>query len=121
MPNLYKLTEAYEYLAKKYLECETQEELDATYELIEKIEAPLEQKLEDFAKIIKDQEYDAKKFADYNIVHDFVGYKVVNPVRFGEKLTLTGVTPGTEITTNKQIYALLAPPANLVVKNSKAT
>lgn len=69
---------------------------------------------------IVDSEYDAKKFADYNIVHDFVGYKIVNPVRFGEKLSLAGVTPGTEITTNKQIYALLAPPANLVVKNSKA-
>lgn len=69
---------------------------------------------------IVDSEYDAKKFADYNIVHDFVGYKIVNPVRFGEKLELAGVTPGVEITTNKQIYALLAPPANLVVKNSKA-
>lgn len=69
---------------------------------------------------IVDSEYDAKKFADYNIVHDFVGYKVVNPVRFGEKLSLAGITPGTEITTDKQIYALLAPPANLVSKNANA-
>ena len=71
---------------------------------------------------IVDSEYDAKKFADYNIVHDFVGYKIMNPLRFGEKLSvpLSGVTPGTEITTNKQIYKLLAPPSNLVVKNAKA-
>jgi len=71
---------------------------------------------------IVDSEYDAKKFADYNIVHDFVGYKIMNPKRFGEKLSvpLSGVTPGTEITTNKQIYKLLAPPSDLVVKNSKA-
>jgi hypothetical protein len=67
-----------------------------------------------------DSEYDAKKFADYNIVHDFIGYQIMNPVRFGEKLSLpqSGVSAGTEITTNGQIAALLQPPANLVVKNT---
>ena len=69
---------------------------------------------------IVDSEYDAKKFADYNIVHDFVGYKIVNPVRFGEKLSLAGITPGTEITTDHQIYNLLAPPSGLVSKNANA-
>lgn len=71
---------------------------------------------------IVDSEYDSKKFADYNIVHDFVGYQIINPLRFGEKITLTNNSAGagTEITTNKQIYSKLAPPSNLVVKNAKA-
>ena len=69
---------------------------------------------------IVDSEYDAKKFADYNIIHDFIGYLIMNPARFGEKLILAGVTPGTEITTNEQIEILLEPPANLVQKNSQA-
>ena len=69
---------------------------------------------------IVDSEYDAKKFADYNIVHDFIGYKIHNPARFGEKLQIGTSPSGTEITTNKQIYDLLAPPADLVVKNPTA-
>ena len=75
----------------------------------------------DGPKII-DAEYDAKKFADYNVLHDFIGYKIVNPTRFGEKLSMpiSGVTPGTEITTNRQVYTALQPPTNLVVKNASA-
>jgi hypothetical protein len=69
---------------------------------------------------IVDSEYDAKKFADYNIVHDFIGYKIHNPKRFGEKLKITASPPGTEITTNKQVYDKLKPPADLVVKNASA-
>ncbi len=69
---------------------------------------------------IVDAEYDAKKFADYNIVHDFIGYKVMNPKRFGEKLKITTTPPGTEITTNKQVYDLLKPPKDIVVKNATA-
>lgn len=71
---------------------------------------------------IVDSEYDSKKFADYNIVHDFVGYSIINGVRFGEKIALTNNSAGTgtEITTKKQIYNFLAPPKNLVVKNAKA-
>jgi len=69
---------------------------------------------------IVDSEYDAKKFADYNIVHDFIGYKIHNPKRFGEKLKITDAPSGTEITTNKQIYDRLAPPVDLVVKNQTA-
>lgn len=69
---------------------------------------------------IVDAEYDAKKFADYNIVHDFIGYKVMNPKRFGEKLKITTTPPGTEITTNSQVYDLLKPPKDLVDKNATA-
>jgi len=69
---------------------------------------------------IVDSEYDAKKFADYNIVHDFIGYLIMNPTRSAEKLILDGITPGVEITTNEQIEIFLEPPANLVQKNSNA-
>ena len=69
---------------------------------------------------IVDTEYDAKKFADYNIIHDFIGYVIMNPTRYGEKLTITGVTLGTEITTNEQIEKLLEPPVGVVQKNSTA-
>lgn len=69
---------------------------------------------------IVDSEYDAKKFADYNIVHDFIGYKIMNPKRFGEKLKITTTPSGTEITTNKQVYDKLKPPTDIVVKNATA-
>lgn len=69
---------------------------------------------------VVDSEYDAKKFADYNIIHDFIGYKIMNPVRFGESMLIAGGTPGTEITTNKQVYDLLKPPVDLVEKNATA-
>jgi hypothetical protein len=69
---------------------------------------------------IVDSEYDAKKFADYNIVHDFIGYKIHNPKRFGEKLKITTSPPGTEITTNLQVYNKLAPPSDIVIKNANA-
>lgn len=69
---------------------------------------------------IVDAEYDAKKFADYNIVHDFIGYKVMNPKRFGEKLKITASPSGTEITTNKQVYDKLKPPTDIVIKNATA-
>ena len=69
---------------------------------------------------VVDSEYDAKKFADYNIVHDFIGYDIHNPKRFGEKLKITDSPSGTEITTNAQIRKLLDPPKDLVVKNPKA-
>jgi len=69
---------------------------------------------------IVDAEYDTPKFADYNVVHDFIGYKIHNPKRFGEKFTLTGITPGTEFTTNKQVYDKLKPPKDLVIKNASA-
>jgi len=69
---------------------------------------------------IVDAEYDTPKFADYNVVHDFIGYKIHNPKRFGEKFTLDGVTPGTEFTTNLQVYNKLKPPKDLVIKNASA-
>lgn len=69
---------------------------------------------------IVDSEYDAKKFADFNIVHDFIGYKIHNGKRFGEKLKITSSPSGTEITTLKQIYDKLKPPKDLVVKNASA-
>ena len=69
---------------------------------------------------IVDSEYDAKKFADYTPMHDFIKYLIVNPARFGEKISfpISGVTSGTEITTDTQIETLLTPPA--VDKNSDA-
>ena len=69
---------------------------------------------------IVDSEYDAKKFADYNIIHDFIGYKIMNPKRFGEKLLIAGSGAEAEITTNKQIYDKLKPPKDLVEKNDTA-
>ena len=67
---------------------------------------------------VVDSEYDARKFADYMPIRDFIGYKLVNPARFTAKLTLTlaGVSAGTEITTDKQIETLLKP-----VKPAKGT
>ena len=69
---------------------------------------------------VVDSDYDAKKFADYTPMRDFVGYIISNPPRFGEKIDfpLAGVTSGTEITTDAQIARLLEPPA--VVKNANA-
>lgn len=66
---------------------------------------------------IVDSEYDAKKFADYNIVHDFIGFVIQHPERFGEKLTITDSPTGTEITTITQIVDLLRPPTGVVVKD----
>ncbi len=66
---------------------------------------------------IVDSEYDAKKFADYNIVHDFIGYAIQHQERFGEKLQITTTPSGTEITTLTQIVDLLKPPVGVVVKN----
>lgn len=66
---------------------------------------------------IVDSEYDAKKFADYNIVHDFIGFVIQHPERFGEKLQITTSPTGTEITTNEQIVDLLRPPTGVVVKD----
>jgi len=69
---------------------------------------------------VVDSEYDAKKFADYNIVHDFIGYTILNPKRYGEKLQITTTPSGTEITTNKQVYDKLKPPTDIVIKNASA-
>jgi|SRR5579872_183856 len=69
---------------------------------------------------IVDQEYDAKKFADYSIVHDFIGYKVMHPERFGDKFTLANQATTPEITTNEQIFNLLAPPSDVVETNADA-
>ena len=66
---------------------------------------------------IVDAEYDAKKFADYNLVHDFIGYKIMNPKRFGEKLTITASPSGTEFTDLTQVYDKLKPPKDLVIKD----
>lgn len=73
----------------------------------------------DGPKII-DQEYDAKKFADYTPIHDFIGYKIMNPKRYGAKLELEGITPETEYTTDAQISKALKAPKDLVVKNPDA-
>lgn len=69
---------------------------------------------------IVDAEYDAKKFADYNIVHDFIGYTIMHPERFGEKLQITASPPGTEITTFEQVADRLKPPTGVVEKNPTA-
>ena len=69
---------------------------------------------------VMDSEYDAEKFADYNILHDFVDYHIAHPARFGEKLTITGVPPGTEFTTNAQVEAFVRPPTDVVVSNPDA-
>jgi len=69
---------------------------------------------------IVDSEYDAKKFADYNVIHDFIGFKIMNPKRFGEKLLIAGSGAEAEITTNKQVYDKLKPPKDLVIKNDSA-
>ena len=62
---------------------------------------------------IVDTEYDAKKFADYTPMRDFIGYKIVNPARFAMKfkMPISGQTNTTEITTDAQIQTLLKAPA----------
>jgi len=69
---------------------------------------------------VVDSEYDAKKFADYNIIHDFIGYLIMNPKRYGEKLLIAGTGGEAEITTNKQVYDKLKPPTDIVIKNASA-
>lgn len=69
---------------------------------------------------ITDAEYDAKKFADYNVFHDFIGYKIMHPARFGEKLKIGESPSGTEITTNEQIFNALKAPSDVVVQNASA-
>ena len=61
---------------------------------------------------IVDTEYDARKFADYTPMRDFIGYKLVNPKRFAEKfvMPIADVSKGTEITTDGQIETLLVGP-----------
>lgn len=75
---------------------------------------------------VVDSEYDAKKFADYTPMRDFVGYLHVNPDRFGvrfamptsEFLATTTGDVGT-ITTDKKIEELLGPQFK-VEKNEDA-
>ena len=61
---------------------------------------------------VVDAEYDSRKFADYYPIRDFVGYHLAHPQRFVSKveLNIEGVTTGAEITTDKQIETMLAPP-----------
>ena len=61
---------------------------------------------------VVDAEYDAKKFADYFPIRDFVGYHLTHAKRFYAKvdLNLQGVTDGTPISDNVQIEKLLRPP-----------
>ena len=65
---------------------------------------------------IVDSEYDAKKFADYTPIRDFVGYLIANPARFCEKLQIGSTAPTAYnsstnmnglITTNAQIEQIL--------------
>lgn len=72
---------------------------------------------------VVDTEYDARRFADYTPIRDFVGFLISHPARFAEKRTLTlggmpAIGMGTEIKTDSQIEELLKPPA--VMKNDDA-
>ena len=63
---------------------------------------------------VVDAEYDARKFADYFPIRDFIGYHLIHTSkgRFGCKLELNqqGVTTGDEITSDSKIEELLKPP-----------
>ena len=68
---------------------------------------------------VVDAEYDARKFADYFPVRDFVGYLIVHPERFATKavLNIEDLTTGTEITTDAQIQKMVELPENAVQKS----
>ena len=59
---LYQLSDIYRSLREQYNDCETQEELDAIVAQMELIEVPIEEKLEEYAKEVKNQEADAEMF-----------------------------------------------------------
>lgn len=61
---------------------------------------------------VVDAEYDAKKFADYFPIRDFVGYHLTHSKRFYAKFkwNIQGVADGIEITTDKAIEDLVKPP-----------
>ena len=70
---------------------------------------------------VVDSEYDARKFADYTPIRDFVGYQISNPGRFSTRAAfdgIDGVTTKDQITTYDAIEELLKPPA--VKKNPDA-
>ena len=72
---------------------------------------------------VVDSEYDARKFADYFPVRDFVGYLLVHPARFSGKvdLNIMGVALGDEITTDEKVEELVGlPEENTVDKNDDA-
>ncbi len=70
---------------------------------------------------VVDSEYDARKFADYFPVRDFVGYLLVHPERFAGKVDInTGAALGDEITTDAKIEELVRLPDDAVVKNDDA-
>ena len=68
---------------------------------------------------VVDAEYDARKFADYFPVRDFVGYLIVHPERFAAKaeLNIEDLSTGTEITTDAQIQKMVELPENPVKKS----
>ena len=61
---------------------------------------------------IVDTEYDVKHFADYSPIRDFIGYKIVNPARYGEKfeIEIAGVAKEKEILTDDDIQTRLKSP-----------
>lgn len=60
-----------------------------------------------------EMERDGSVYSDVGHYHDFVQFKIANPARFTAKITIDGVTPGTEITTLAQARKLTKAPVTL--------
>jgi len=60
-----------------------------------------------------EMERDGSVYSDVGYFHDFVQFKIANPARFTAKITIDGVTPGTEITTLAQARKLTKAPVTL--------
>lgn len=60
-----------------------------------------------------EMERDGSIYSDVGYFHDFVQFKIPNPKRFGLKITIDGVTPGTEVTTLAAARKLTTPKVTL--------
>jgi hypothetical protein len=62
---------------------------------------------------VTEMDRDEGLYSDVGYMHDFVQFLIPNPNRAGIKLTIDGVTAGTEITSLEEANALLTPKADL--------
>ncbi len=62
---------------------------------------------------VTEMDRDAGIYSDVGYMHDFVQVLIGNNARYGEKIIIEGVTPGTEIASLSQAQKLVAPKATL--------
>lgn len=60
-----------------------------------------------------EMERDGSVYSDVGYFHDFIQFKIANPARFTAKITIDGVTPGTEVDTLAKARKLTKAPVTL--------